>query len=72
MRTRPHPSTASEKYRAGMLAVADRLCSEFPHLSVLVVARAMSEVRRESGAPDVDPETAYRLARPRLIHAAAH
>ena len=70
MRTRTHPATISDKYRAGMLAVADRLCLEFPQLSVLAVARAMSEVRREYGAADADPETVYRLARPRLTQVA--
>lgn len=66
MRTRPHAAMISEKYRSGMLAVADRLCVEFPHLPLLDVARAMNDVRRECDAADPDPETVYRLARPRL------
>ena len=61
----------TEKYRARMLAVADRLFDEFGHLSFLAIAEAMNAVRREAstypGSREPDPETVYRLARSALL-----
>ena len=66
MHRRPTPAMAREIYRAEILAVADRLCSEFPHLSLITVAHAMNDVRRENGDLAAAPATVYQLVRPRL------
>ena len=62
---------ARETYSAEILAVADRLCCEFPHLSLITVAHAMNDVRRENGDMAAAPATVYRLVRPRLAQAAS-
>jgi hypothetical protein len=68
MSGRTRAAAASERYRTEMLAVADRLFSEFPQLPVFAVAEAMNEVRREAGeGMDPSPDTIYRLARSRLL-----
>lgn len=71
-RSRRHRAAGPDAYRERMLAVADRLCSEFPHLSLIAVVRAMSEVRRYADDPNPDPATVHRLARALLTEAAVH
>lgn len=65
-------SDPAEVHRAAMLAVADRLLGEFPHLPFLTVAETMNAVRRQtvSGVDGPDPDTVYRFARSRLADTA--
>ena len=66
-----HRNRRTEAYETGMLAVADRLLTEFADLPFLTVAETMNAARRQAaaGLDNPDPDTIYRLTRPRLTEA---